>query len=114
MAKAVMPYLRLGANAVQGPVLPLTGKSVREDPDTLLEPRMSDLTLAEATANIYTSIRNDNEDLDSHIAALKAAMAREGATEATFETTKLAQPNRAGRKLLEAYFRRKGVAVSFT
>jgi hypothetical protein len=74
---------------------------------------MSDLTLAEATANIYTSIKNDNEDLDLHIAALKAAMAREGTTTAVFEVAKLAQPNRAGRKLFEAYFRKKGVAVSF-
>jgi hypothetical protein len=74
---------------------------------------MSDLTLAEATANIYTSIKNDNEDLDLHISALKAAMAREGARTAVFEVSKLAQPNRAGRKLLEAYFRKKGVAVSF-
>jgi hypothetical protein len=75
---------------------------------------MSDLALTEAIANIYTSIRNDNVDLDAHIAALKAAMAREGATEATFETAKLAQPNRQGRKLLQAYFRKKGVAVAFT
>lgn len=74
---------------------------------------MSDLTLAEATANIYTSIKNDNEDLDLHIAALKSAMAREGKTEAVFEPAKLAQPNRQGRKLLQAYFRKKGVTVSF-
>lgn len=74
---------------------------------------MSDLTLAEATANIYTSIRNDNEDLDLHIVALKAAMASEGAAEAVFETAKLVQPNRQGRKLLQAYFRKKGVGVAF-
>ncbi len=40
---------------------------------------MSDLTLTEATANIYTSLQNDNADLDLHIAALKSAMARAGA-----------------------------------
>ena len=74
---------------------------------------MSDLTLAEATANIYTSLREDNADLDLHIAALKGAMAREGAKEALFENAKLAQPNRQGRKLLVAYFRKKGIAVSF-
>jgi hypothetical protein len=74
---------------------------------------MSDLTLAEATANIYTSIKNDNEDLDLHIAALKSAMTREGKSEAVFEVGKLAQPNRQGRKLLQAYFRKKGVPVSF-
>ena len=75
---------------------------------------MSDLTLAQAIENIYASIKADNEDLDNHIAALKAAMAREGAKEAVFEPAKLAQSNRQGRKLMQAYFRKKGVAVSFS
>ena len=74
----------------------------------------SDITYAEAIEAIYTSIRNDNEDIDTHIAALKAAMTREGVKEATFETAKLAQPNRQGRKLMQAYFRKKGVAVGFS
>ena len=75
---------------------------------------MSDLTLAQAIDNIYASIKADNEDLVNHIAALKAAMAREGAKEAVFEPGKLAQSNRQGRKLMQAYFRKKGVAVSFS
>lgn len=75
---------------------------------------MSDLTLAQAIDNIYASIKADNEDLDNHIAALKAAMAREGAKEAVFEPSKLAQSNRQGRKLMQAYFRKKGVAASFS
>ena len=75
---------------------------------------MSDLTLAQAIDNIYASIKADNEDLDNHIVALKAAMAREGAKEAVFESSKLAQSNRQGRKLMQAYFRKKGVAVSFS
>ncbi|WP_421950325.1 hypothetical protein [Pelagibacterium sp.] len=75
---------------------------------------MSDITVSQATDAIYTSLENDNEDIDLHIAALKAAMAREGVAEAVFETSKLAQPNRQGRKLMQAYFRKKGVATSFT
>jgi len=75
---------------------------------------VSDLTLAQAIDNIYASIKADNEDLDTHIAALKAAMTREGANEAVFEPGKLAQSNRQGRKLMQAYFRKKGVAVSFS
>ncbi|MBI4047261.1 MAG: hypothetical protein HY371_10630 [Devosia nanyangense] len=74
---------------------------------------MSDLTLAEATENIYTSLRNDNADLEVHVAALKAAMAREGVKEAVFEPSKLAQNNRQGRKLMQSYFRKKGVTVVF-
>lgn len=74
---------------------------------------MSDITVSEATDAVYASIKNNNEDLDLHIAALKAAMAREGAKEAVFETAKLAQGNRQGRKLMQAYFKKKGVTVSF-
>ena len=75
---------------------------------------MSDLTLAQAIDNIYTSIKANNEDLDTHVAALKAAKAREGAKEAMFEPAKLAQSNRQGRKIMQAYFKKKGVAVGFT
>ena len=75
---------------------------------------MSDITYSEAIDAIYASIQNDNEDLDNHIAALKGAMAREGIKEATFETAKLAQGNRQGRKLMQAYFRKKGIAVGFS
>lgn len=74
---------------------------------------MSDITVSEATDAVYASIKNNNEDLDLHIAALKAAMAREGVKEAVFETAKLAQGNRQGRKLMQAYFKKKGVTVSF-
>jgi hypothetical protein len=75
---------------------------------------MSDLTLAQAIDNIYASIKADNADLDQHIAALKAVMARDGVKEAVFEPGKLAQSNRQGRKLMQAYFRKKGVAVGFS
>jgi len=75
---------------------------------------MSDLTLAQATDNIYASIKNNNEDIDLHIAALKVAMAKEGVKEATFEPAKLAQSNRQGRKIMQAYFKKKGVVVAFS
>lgn len=74
---------------------------------------MSDITVPQAIDAIYIAIQNDNEDLDLRIAELKTAMAKEGISEAVFETAKLAQPNRQGRKLMQSYFRKKGVAVSF-
>jgi hypothetical protein len=74
---------------------------------------VSDITLTEAIDNIYASLREDNKDLLTHIAALKAAMAREGAKEAIFDPTKLAQNNRQGRKLMQAFFRQKGVKIDF-
>ena len=74
---------------------------------------MTDITVSQAIDAIYASIRNDNEELDAHIAALKGAMAREGVRQATFEAGKLVQPNRQGRKLMQSYFRKKGVTVAF-
>ncbi|MDB5539162.1 MAG: hypothetical protein JWQ89_889 [Devosia sp.] len=74
---------------------------------------MSDLTLNEAIDNIYTSLRENNADIDVHIAALKAAMARESVKEAVFDPTKLAQNNRQGRKTMQSYFRKRGVTVEF-
>jgi hypothetical protein len=74
---------------------------------------VSDITLTEAIDNIYASLREDNKDLLTHIAALKAAMAREGAKEAIFDPAKLAQNNRQGRKLMQAFFRQKGVKIDF-
>ena len=75
---------------------------------------MSDLSLSQAIDNIYASIKNNNEELDVHVAALKAAMAREGVKEAVFEPGKLAQSNRQGRKIMQSYFKKKGVSVSFS
>jgi hypothetical protein len=75
---------------------------------------LSELTVADATNRIYQSIQADNEDIDLHIAALKAAMQLEGLKEAVLDPTKLVQNNRSGRKLLQAYFRQRGVKVSFS
>lgn len=74
---------------------------------------MTEPTVAEATDRIYASLKADNADLDAHIASLKAAMAREGLKEAVFETARLAENNRSGRKLMQAYFRQRGVKVAF-
>lgn len=74
---------------------------------------MTDLTLDQAKENVYASLRDNNQDIDQHIAALKAAMAREGVKEAVFEPGRLAQNNRQGRKTMQAYFRKRGVAVTF-
>ncbi len=74
---------------------------------------MSEPTVADATELIYASLKADNEDLDAHIATLKAALAREGQKQATFDPTRLPQGNRAGRKLMESYFRKRGVTVAF-
>jgi len=75
---------------------------------------VSEPTVAEATESIYASLQAGNAELDAHIATLKAALMREGAKEAVFDPSKLAQNNRAGRKLMQAYFRQRGVSVTFS
>ena len=75
---------------------------------------MSELTVAEATDSIYASLRANNADIDAHIATLKEALAREGIKQAVFDPTRLAQNNRSGRKLMQAYFRQRGVSVVFS
>ncbi|HEY5818969.1 MAG TPA: hypothetical protein VIU14_11315 [Mesorhizobium sp.] len=74
---------------------------------------MSEPTVADATNSVYASLQADNADIDAHIATLKAALARAGLKEAVFDPTRLAQNNRSGRKLMQAYFRQRGVTVKY-
>ncbi|AZN95833.1 MAG: hypothetical protein EOR30_15250 [Mesorhizobium sp.] len=70
---------------------------------------MSEPTVAEATDSIYASLRANNADIDANIAALKAALTREGIEQAVLDPTRLAQNNRSSRKVMQAYFRQRGV-----
>jgi hypothetical protein len=74
---------------------------------------MNEPTVAESIERIYASLQAENEELDASIAALKKSLAREGMKEAVFDPARLAQKNRSGRKLMQAYFRQKGVKVVF-
>jgi hypothetical protein len=71
-------------------------------------------SVADAIDSIYSSLKADNADLDAHIAALRDALAQAGLKEAVFDPAKLAQGNRSGRKLMQAYFRKRGVTVKFS
>ncbi|MGN6424435.1 MAG: hypothetical protein ACTHLA_14105 [Asticcacaulis sp.] len=71
------------------------------------------MTVADAMERIYESLANDNAEIDACIKNLKAALAAEGLKEAVVEPTRLAQNNRQGRKLMQSYFRKKGVTVVF-
>ncbi|MBP1857965.1 hypothetical protein J2Z75_001461 [Rhizobium herbae] len=75
---------------------------------------MSEPTVAEATNRIYESLHADNADIDAHIATLKAALTRAGLKEALFDPARLVHNNRSGRKLMQAYFRQRGVTVTFS
>lgn len=75
---------------------------------------MSQPTVEDAIERVYASLQADNADLDLHIATLKAALAEAGMKEAVFDPARLAQNNRPGRKLMQAYFRQRGVKVTFS
>ncbi|EJK87268.1 hypothetical protein G6L94_08830 [Agrobacterium rhizogenes] len=74
---------------------------------------MSEPTVADAINRIYESLQADNADIDLYITNLKAALTRAGLKEAVFDPARLAHNNRSGRKLLQAYFRQRGVTVKF-
>lgn len=74
---------------------------------------MSEPTVADATNSIYASLQADNAEIDANIAILRAALMRAGLKEAVFDPARLAQNNRSGRKLMQAYFRQRGVTVKF-
>lgn len=63
--------------------------------------------------DIYASLHNDNENIDALIADLKASLAASGQKEAVVDSSRLAQNNRQGRKVMQAYFKKRGVAISF-
>lgn len=71
------------------------------------------MTVQDALEQIYVSLANDNAELDPAIKALKTALAEAGLKEAVVEPTRLAQNNRQGRKLMQSYFKKKGVTVVF-
>ena len=75
---------------------------------------MSEPTVADATNRIYESLEANNVDIDVHIANLKAALTQSGLKEAVLDPAMLVQNNRSGRKLLQAYFRQRGVTVTYS
>lgn len=74
---------------------------------------MSALSVEQAIEAIYQSLQDENDDLDGLIKSLKSALAAEGQKEAVFETPRLVQGNREGRKRMQSYFKKRGVSVSF-
>lgn len=64
--------------------------------------------------HIYTSLHNDNAGLDGHIAALKNALSEQNQKSVIIDVVRLVQANRQGRKLMQAYFRQRGVTVNFS
>lgn len=71
------------------------------------------MTLEEAKQAVYQSLEDNNDNIDFHILNLKKAMTEEGVKEAVFDPEKLAQNNRQGRKMMQSYFKKRGIKVVF-
>jgi len=74
---------------------------------------MTDAALDKALEDIYDSLRNDNVELDERIIALKIILYQQKAKSVEVDPAKLAQPNRQGRKMMQSYFKKRGVNVTF-
>ena len=70
-------------------------------------------TVKEALENVHAALNNNNEALDARIAELKAAMVAAGEKTVTMVKERLPQNNRQGRKMLQTYFKKRGVMVEY-
>ena len=62
---------------------------------------------------VHASLNDNNVNLDACIATLKAALLAAGAKSVTMDPTRLPQNNRQGRKMLQTYFKKRGVVVEY-
>lgn len=74
---------------------------------------MTNPAINEPLEAIYASLHNDNVDLDAHILKLKIALYAQGMKSIEVDPAKIPQPNRQGRKLMQSYFKKRGVTVTF-
>lgn len=75
---------------------------------------MTVLSLPQALEGLYTSLHNGNEDIDSHISQLKQALPAEANGVVQIDPARLPQNNRQGRKLMQSYFKKRGLIVEFS
>jgi hypothetical protein len=73
---------------------------------------MTTVTLQQALENIYTSLNSDNDDIDLHIRQLKVSLGDQNVI--NIDPTRLVHNNRQGRKMMQSYFKKRGVIVEFT
>ena len=66
-----------------------------------------------AMEEIHASLDNNNEALDEKIVALKDALVANGQKSILVDKERLPQNNRQGRKMMQTYFKKRGVIVEF-
>ena len=73
---------------------------------------MTDM-VKQALENVHASLNDNNTGLDAAIAALKAALVERGEKQVVMQKERLPQNNRQGRKMLQTYFKKRGVDVVY-
>lgn len=66
-----------------------------------------------AMEDVYTALNADNDGLEDQIRALRDVMREGGEKIATFDTSRLPNNTRQGRKMMQTYFKKRGVVVEF-
>jgi cell fate (sporulation/competence/biofilm development) regulator YlbF (YheA/YmcA/DUF963 family) len=74
---------------------------------------MSENPIESAIEAIFYSLENDNHEIDDRIKELKSALHDADEKEVVFDQSRLVQNNREGRKRMQSYFKKRGVAVKF-
>jgi hypothetical protein len=67
----------------------------------------------QALEAVHAALNDNNTGLDAAIAALKTVLAQTGEKQVQMDQTRLPQNNRQGRKMLQTYFKKRGVAVVY-
>ena len=62
---------------------------------------------------VHASLDNNNAGIDAAIVALKLAIEGAGQKTVTMDKTRLPNNSRPGRKMLQTYFKKRGVVVEF-
>jgi hypothetical protein len=70
--------------------------------------------VAQALENVHASLDANNAGLDAAIAALKTALTEKGEKKVRMDKERLPQNNRQGRKMLQTYFKKRGVEVVYS
>ena len=73
---------------------------------------MTDM-VKQALENVHASLNDNNTGLDAAIAALKAVLVERGEKQVVMQKERLPQNNRQGRKMLQTYFKKRGVDVVY-
>ncbi len=74
---------------------------------------MSD-AVKQALDAVHAALDDNNVGLDATIAALKAALEQAAQKTVTMDKTRLPNNSRPGRKMLQTYFKKRGVIVEFS